>query len=98
MRFIQIINQKKFTFISFFLFLYVVLNLFEGERGVISYYKNLQLKRQLINEEKLLKSQLVTVEKKNNLLTGSIDLDYLEILYRTKFMLGKVKEKVFTSE
>jgi len=98
MRFIQIINQKKFTFISFFLFLYVVLNLFEGERGVISYYKNLQLKRQLINEEKLLKSQLVSVEKKNNLLTGSIDLDYLEILYRTKFMLGKVKEKVFTSE
>ena len=30
-----------------------------------------------------------TQEKKNNLLTDIIDLDYLEILYREKFMLGK---------
>ena len=95
MKFIQIISQKKFTLISIFLFLYVALNLFEGERGIISYYKNQQIKKQLINEEKLLKAKLISVEKKNSLLTGSIDLDYLEILYRSKLMLGKPEEKVF---
>ena len=95
MRFIETINQKKFTLISIFLFIYVALNLFEGERGIVSYYKNQQIKKQLINEKKLLNQQLSAMEKKNSLLTDSIDLDYLEILYRNKFMLGKPEEKVF---
>ena len=29
------------------------------------------------------------------MLTDKIDLDYLEILYREKFMVGKKNEKVF---
>ena len=95
MRFIETINQKKFTLISIFLFIYVALNLFEGERGIVSYYKNQQIKKQLVNEKELLDLQLSAIEKKNSLLTDSIDLDYLEILYRNKFMLGKPEEKVF---
>ena len=95
MRFIEIISQKKFTIISIFLFIYVALNLFEGERGIVSYYKNQQIKKQLVNEKELLDLQLSAIEKKNSLLTDSIDLDYLEILYRNKFMLGKPEEKVF---
>ena len=95
MRFIEIISQKKFTLISIFLFIYVALNLFEGERGIVSYYKNQQIKKQLVNEKELLDLQLSAIEKKNSLLTDSIDLDYLEILYRNKFMLGKPEEKVF---
>ena len=95
MRFIETINQKKFTLISIFLFIYVALNLFEGERGIVSYYKNQQIKKQLINEKELLDQQLSAIEKKNSLLTDSIDLDYLEILYRNKFMLGKSEEKIF---
>ena len=95
MRFIETINQKKFTLISIFLFIYVALNLFEGERGIVSYYKNQQIKKQLVNEKELLDLQLSAIEKKNSLLTDSIDLDYLEILYRNKFMLGKSEEKIF---
>jgi len=95
MRFIETISQKKFTLISIFLFIYVALNLFEGERGIVSYYKNQQIKKQLVNEKELLDLQLSAIEKKNSLLTDSIDLDYLEILYRNKFMLGKPEEKVF---
>ena len=95
MRLIEIISQKKFTLISIFLFIYVALNLFEGERGIVSYYKNQQIKKQLVNEKELLDLQLSAIEKKNSLLTDSIDLDYLEILYRNKFMLGKPEEKVF---
>ena len=91
MGFIQIISQKKFMLMSIFFFLYIALNLFDGERGLISYYKNKEIKQQLIEEKKLLYTHLMSVEKKNSLLTGTIDLDYLEILYREKFMYGKKK-------
>ena len=43
-------------------------------------------------------SKLALVEKKNILLTERIDLDYLEILYRSKFMLGKPEEKIIQLE
>ena len=95
MRFIQIINKKKFTLISILLFLYVALNLLDGERGLISYYEKQKLKEQLFQEKKLLVLQLNSIEKKNSLLTDIIDIDYLETLYRTKFMVGKSNEKIF---
>ena len=49
----------------------------------------------LVNEKNLLNKKLNLVEKQNNMLTEIIDLDYLEILYREKFMVGKKDEKVF---
>ena len=95
MKFVEIINKKKFTLISIFLFIYLALNLFDGERGLISYYENQKIKKQLIKEKKSLLINLDSIEKKNSLLTDSIDLDYLETLYRKKFLLGKTTEKVF---
>ena len=95
MRFVEKINQKKFALISIFLFLYVILNLLDGERGLISYYKKLTNKQELILEKKLLTSQLNYIEKKNSLLTDKIDLDYLEMLYRKKFMVCKTNEKIY---
>ena len=95
MRFVEIINHKKFTLISIFLFLYVIFNLLEGERGLISYYEKQKIKEQLSQEKKLLTTQLNLLEKKINLLTGRVNLDYLETLYRKKFMVGKPKEKIY---
>jgi len=40
MRFLEIINRKKFALLSVFLFIYVMLNLLDGERGLISYIRN----------------------------------------------------------
>ena len=98
MGFIQIINSKKITIISFFLFFYIILNLLDGERGLISYYKKQNIKKQLLEEKSFLTEQLALVEKKNELLTDKIDLDYLEILYREKFMFGKPNEKIYKSD
>ena len=95
MRFLQINNHKKFTLISVFLFLYVALNLLDGERGLISYYEKQKIKQQLTKDKKLLATQLNFIEKKNSLLTDIIDLDYLETLYRKKFMAGKSSEKIY---
>jgi len=95
MRFVEIINKRKFTLISIFLFLYVMLNFLDGERGLISYYEKQKTIEQLFQEEKSLALQLDLVEKKNRLLTDIIDTDYLETLYRKKFMVGKVNEKIY---
>ena len=95
MRFVQIINQKKFTLITVFLFLYVLINLLDGQRGLISYYEKQKIKDQLIEEKKTLSTKLAMVEKKNKLLTDRVDLDYLEMLYREKFMVGKSNEHIY---
>ena len=97
MRFVQIINKEKFTLITIFLFLYVLLNLLDGERGLISYYEKQKIKEQLIAEKKELSVKLALIEKKNTLLTDKIDLDYLETLYRKKFMIGKSNEYIYSN-
>ena len=97
MRFVQIINQKKFTLITVFLFLYVLINLLEGQRGLISFYEKQKIKEQLIEEKNTLSIKLAVVEKKNMLLTDKLDLDYLETLYRQKFMVGKSNEHIYKS-
>ena len=97
MGFVQIINQKKFTLITVFLFLYVLINLLDGQRGLISYYEKQKIKEQLVEEKKALSIKLAIVENKNMLLTDKMDLDYLEILYRKKFMVGKANEHIYKS-
>ena len=95
MKFIKIIDQKKYALISIFLFLYVILNLIDGERGLISYFEKKNIINNLSNKEIMLTKELKLIEKKNKMLTEIIDLDFLETIYREKFMVGKKEEKVF---
>ena len=98
MGFIKIINNKKLTLISVFLFLYVGFNFFDGERGFISFYEKKKLKHELISEKNKLIKKLDLAKRKNDLLTKDPDLDYLEILNREKFSVGKVNEIVYIYE
>ena len=75
-----------------------MLNLFDGERGLISYYEKQKRIEHLFQEKESLILQLNSVEKKNNLLTNIIDTDYLETLYREKFMVGKINEKIYINK
>ena len=97
MQFVETINKKKFALISIFLFLYVIINLLEGERGLISYYEKQKIKDQLFQEKKSLIIQLNLLEKKINLLTDKVNLDYIETLYREKFLVGKPSEKIYVN-
>ena len=97
MRFVEIINQKKFTLITVLLFFYVLINLLDGQRGLLSYYEKQKIKEQLVEEKKALSIKLAIVENKNMLLTDQMDLDYLEILYRKKFMFGESNEHIYKS-
>ena len=51
--------------------------------------------KELIKEKNIVTLKLDLIEKKNNLLTEVIDTDYLEILYREKFMVGKSNEYIY---
>ena len=95
MQFIKKINSKRMLLISIFLFLYTLINLLDGERGLISYYHKNEIKKSLLIEKEILTSQLLTIEKKNKLLINQIDLDYLDILFRQKFMVGKSDERIY---
>jgi len=95
MNFLEIINKKKFVLISLISFFYILFNLLEGDRGLISYLEKKNFINQLIKEKKQLTYKIEKFEKKNSLLTDNIDLDYLETLYREKFMVGKKSEKIF---
>ena len=72
-----------------------MLNLFDGERGLISYFEKKNIINNLLQQKDLLITELKLIEKKNNMLTDNIDLDYLETIYREKFMVGKKSEKIF---
>ena len=95
MRFLEIINRKKFTLVSIFLFSYLILNFLDGERGLISYFEKQKIIKKLSQEKETLISQLNLIEKENSLLADTIDLDLLETLYREKFMVGKKNEKIY---
>ena len=95
MRFIEIINNKKILLISILLTTYILFNLLEGERGLVSYFEKQKIKKMLIDNKEKLTRELNVVNNKNSLLSDNIDLDYLEILYREKFMVGEKEEKIY---
>ena len=72
-----------------------MLNLLDGERGLISYYDKQQTIKNLLNEKESLIYKLNLIDKKNSLLTDNLDLDYLETLYRQMFVVGKKSEKIY---
>ena len=98
MKFVKIISEKRFTLISLSLFMYVMLNLFDGERGLISYYEKQRILESMEKEKQMYTKKLALIKKKNDLLTNKLDLDYLETLYRKNFMVGKSNEKIFMNE
>ena len=87
-------NKLLFT-IPILLILYFILNLLGGNRGLFSYYEKRNHLNNLKNDEKLIRQEIEELEKSNNLLTDNLDTDYIEILLRDKFLLGKKGETVY---
>ena len=90
-------NIKKNYFILIFtiLFLYFFFNLLDGERGLISYFEKKGILDELNNEKIEMVNKIYELELKNSLLTDNLDLDYIEILIREKFLFGKNDEKIY---
>ena len=92
------IKKNYFLLITTFFFLYFIFNLLDGERGLFSYFEKKKLLTNLQNEETKITNKIKDLEFKSSLLTNNLDLDYIEILLRKKFLLGKRDEKFYIIE
>ena len=89
------LKQNYFILIITFLFIYFFFNLLDGDRGLISYMEKKDIYEQLKNDQITLISKIEDLEHKNSLLTENIDLDFIEILIREKFLFGKEGETTY---
>ena len=92
---IKNIKDKLLFIIPILLILYFILNLLGGNRGLFSYFEKRNYLNNLKNEKKLIIQEIEELEKSNFLLSDNIDADYIEILLRDKFLLGKKGETVY---
>ena len=67
----------------------------DGERGLISYMEKKDIHQKLKNDQIILTNKIADLEHKNSLLTENMDLDYIEILIREKFLFGKEGETTY---
>ena len=89
------LKKNYFILIITFLFIYFFFNLLDGDRGLISYMEKKDIYEQLKNDQITLNSKIEDLEHKNSLLTENIDLDFIEILIREKFLFGKEGETIY---
>ena len=89
------LKQNYFILIITFLFIYFFFNLLDGDRGLVSYMEKKDIYDQLKNDQITLNNKIEELEHKNSLLTENIDLDFIEILIREKFLFGKEGETTY---
>jgi cell division protein FtsB len=92
MKFFENLKNKQIYFFQIFLTLYIAINLVGGERGLVSYFEKNIYEKKLSMKNNELKDKLKLTEHKNQLLSENLDLDYLDILYRSKLKFGKKNE------
>ena len=89
------IKKNYFLLIITFLFIYFFFNLLGGDRGLLSYIEKKDIFKKLQKNQKELIIKISNLEHKNTLLTENIDLDFIEILIRKKFLFGKEGETTY---
>ena len=77
------------------LFLYILINLFGGQRGLFAYIEKKEILENLQIKEKEMLENITNVELKNTLLSERLDYDYIDMLIRDKLMLGKKGETTY---
>ena len=89
------IKKNYFILIITFLIIYFFFNLVGGDRGLISYLKKKEIYEELKIQNTDKRFKIQELEHKNSLLTENIDLDFIEILIRDKFLFGKDGETTY---
>ena len=92
MGFFKVLKKRKILFINIFLLLYISINLFMGERGLISYYEKKSLLNDLNEEKTFLTKNITDIERKNNLLSEKLDFDFVDTLIRQSFKFGNKED------
>ena len=94
MRLNKFLKTRKLLLLNIVLLFYVTINLIGGERGLISYFEKNKLYKHYSEQKKKVEKKINYLEKRNDLLSTNLDLDYIDYLYRQKFKFGKENEKI----
>tara|TARA_Y100000813_G_scaffold104850_1_gene74883 strand:- start:1041 stop:1340 length:300 start_codon:yes stop_codon:yes gene_type:complete len=92
MNFLNTFKKRKILFLNIFLFLYIILNLLTGERGLMAYFEKSELEKKLIKTKAKLTEEIQIFDNKNSLLSTNLNFDFVDILIRDKLKLGKKEE------
>ena len=77
------------------LVIYFSLNLLGGNRGLFAYLDKKDQFENLIEKKLFLTNEISKLKKINSLIDENLDEDYLEILIRDKFVVGKKGENTY---
>ena len=89
------IKKNIFILSMSFLFIYFLFNLFDGNRGLISYLEKRDILNSLMHNERDLSNKIKDLELKNSLISNNLDLDFIETLIRDKFIYGKTNDNIY---
>ena len=92
MRFLEVIKRKKILFLNIFLLLYILINLLDGNRGLLSYFEKKEVQKELNEKQIFLTQELEKTEYKNKLLSDNMNFDFVDILIRDKLNFGHKEE------
>ena len=95
---INTIKKNIILILPIILIIYFSFNLLGGNRGLFAYLDKKDQFEDLLEKKKFLTIELTKVKKINSLIGENLDKDYLEILIRDKFVVGKKGENTYIVE
>ena len=95
---INIIKKNILITVPIILIIYFSLNLLGGNRGLFAYLDKKDQFENLLEKKLFLTNEIIRLKKINSLIGENLDKDYLEILIRDKFVVGKKGENTYIIE
>ena len=95
---INTIKKNVILILPIVLIIYFSLNLLGGNRGLFAYLGKKDQFENLLEKKKFLTIEITKVKEINSLIGDNLDKDYLEILIRDKFVVGKKGENTYIIE
>ena len=92
---INFIKKNIILLLPIILIIYFSLNLLGGNRGLFAYLDKSDQFENLLEKKRFLTKEITKVKKINSLIGENLDEDYLEILIRDKFVVGKKGENTY---
>ena len=92
---INTIKKNFILILPIILIIYFSLNLLGGNRGLFAYLDKKDQFKNILEKKKFLTIEITKVKKINSLIGENLDEDYLEILIRDKFVVGKKGENTY---
>ena len=89
------IKKNIMLILPIILIIYFSLNLLGGNRGLFAYLDKKNQFENLLKKKDFLTNEITQLKKINSLIGENIDKDYLEILIRDKFVVGKKGENTY---